>query len=67
MAKAYITPEEGAKLRQLHAECVEAERRVAIAIGISTEAFTEADVKLGRIMWQIREIHGTADKHWMAQ
>jgi len=69
MAKPYITLEEGERLQQLWAVWAHAKLRTQDAIvcyGMSSETFRKADAEEGEIIRQIREIHGTADMHWMA-
>lgn len=70
MAKAYVTPEEGAKQSVLLEEHAKATIRGAYAIakyGMSCEAFQKAEAETDKIAHQIKAIQGTAGKHWMAQ
>ena len=69
MAKDFITPEEGEKLEKLRNVYQDATNRAAAAImgeGMSSEAFLKADAEAGKISNQIKELLGTAGKHWMS-
>jgi hypothetical protein len=69
MVETFITPAQGAKLKELRAAYFEWTRRAADAIaegGMSSEAFMKAEAETALIERQIREILGTTGKHWMA-
>ena len=69
MTKTFITPEEGAELKQLEQDYLDAHRRARDAVvteGMSSEAYLKADAETARIMRRIKEIRGTSGKHWMA-
>jgi hypothetical protein len=67
--RTVISPEEGNELKRLYREySAVAERAAAIlaAKGMDSPEFFEADKATGVLWRRIREILGTADKHWMA-
>jgi hypothetical protein len=69
VAKDYITPEEGVRLKELWEAYAQATRRGADAInnsGMSSEAFRKAEAETAEIIREIKQILGTAGRHWMS-
>ena len=67
--RTIISPEEGNELKQLYTEHAAATARAAVILaakGMDSPEFGEADKAAGLVWRRIREILGTADKHWMA-
>jgi len=69
MAKPRTTigPEEAAELKRLYKDLSVAATKVNVVlqtVGMGSQAFIEADRKLGAIVRRIKEIHGAAGKHW---
>jgi hypothetical protein len=64
-----IGPEEAAELKGLYKDLSVAATKINVVLqtsGMASQAFTEADRKLGAIVRRIKEIHGVASKHWTA-
>lgn len=69
MVRTIITPTEHDELKRLYAEFAAATERAATVLatkGVESPEFAEADKAAGVLSRRIREILGTADKHWMA-
>jgi hypothetical protein len=69
MSVPVLTGEEAAEFQRLYAEYAAAMVN-ALAIlrakGMSSEEFRQADAAAGALRARIRELQGTAGKHWMA-
>jgi hypothetical protein len=71
MAKplSVIGPKEAAELKCLYKDLSVATTKINIVLqtsGMESQAFAEADRKVGAIVRRIKEIHGVASKHWTA-
>jgi hypothetical protein len=62
-----LEPEEIVKRKHLTEALEEARRRLAMVAQFGTiEEVHKADAEVGAILWEIKQIDGTTDKHWMA-
>ena len=68
MTKMFITPAEGAELKQLYIKfraCTRHAMAVLAARGMESLEFQDADRASGRAWERIREIRGETGQHWM--